>query len=122
MPGFDPPDMKGLLSRVIGTSPRDIRLVAERLHDHALEPRLPPAEARALVRSLGFADLDDFCARIGLPARIAERWSRFGISGEMGQVLRFMAAERARMAEATEEFESMTHAGLDDFLKDRGLL
>lgn len=122
MPVFDPPNMRGLLSRVIATSPTDVKLVAERLHDHAFERRIRPAEARAIARDLGFDDLAALCTHMGLSARIAERWSRFGISGEMGQVLSFMAAERRRLRVATDEFEAMTHVGLDEFLKDRGLI
>ena len=67
-------------------------------------------------------DLEAFCADIGLPAHIAERWGRFGVSGEMRQMFLFMANQRRRLADAVAEFEEQTHVGMDDFLRERGLI
>ena len=64
---------------------------------------------------LGYESLEAFCADIGLPAHIAERWGRFGSPGEMRQVFTLLASQRQRMAEAIAEFEEMTHVGIDDF-------
>jgi len=122
MPAFDPSDVKSLFSKVLGASPSDIKLVAQRLHDHAFEPRTSAEETRQLVAELGYSSLDAFCADIGLPAHIAERWGRFGVSGEMRQVLVLLAGQRKRVAEAVEEFEAMTHVGVEDFLRERGLI
>lgn len=122
MADFTPPDMRALLGKVMNASPLDIRFVAQRLHDHAFEPRLPAEATRAFVRELGYEDLHAFCAAIGLPPHIADRWDRFGLSGEMRQVLVHMTDERKRLAQAIEEFESITHVGIDDFLRERGLL
>lgn len=122
MPAFDPSDVKTLFSKVMGASPSDIRLVAQRLHDHAFEPRMSADETKQLVVGLGYDSLDAFCADIGLPAHIAERWSRFGVSGEMKQVFTLLAAHRKRVAEAIAEFEAMTHVGVEDFLRERGLI
>ena len=122
MPAFDPSDVRALFSKVMGASPSDIKLVAQRLHDHAFEPRMSAEETRLLVVSLDYDSLDAFCADIGLPAHIAERWSRFGVSGEMKQVFTLLAAQRKRVAEAIAEFESMTHVGVEDFLRERGLI
>jgi hypothetical protein len=122
MPAFDPLDVKSLFSKVMGASPSDIRFVAQRLHDHAFEPRMSAEETRDLVVSLGYDSLDAFCADIGLPAHIAERWSRFGVSGEMKQGFTLLAAQRKRVAEAIAEFEAMTHVGVEDFLRERGLI
>lgn len=122
MPAFDPSDVKTLFSRVMGASPSDIKLVAQRLHDHAFEPRMSAEETRQLVVSLGYDSLDAFCADIGLPMHIAERWSRFGVSGEMKQVFTLLAAQRKRVAEAIAEFEAMTHVGVEDYLRERGLI
>ena len=47
--------------------------------------------------------LEAFCADIGLPAHIAERWGRFGVSGEMRQVFTLLAEQRRKMAEAIAE-------------------
>ncbi|TPI33494.1 hypothetical protein FJW08_05865 [Mesorhizobium sp. B3-2-1] len=122
MPAFDPSDVKALFGKVMGASPSDIKLVAQRLHDHAFEPRMSAEEIRQLVVSLGYDSLDAFCSGIGLPAHIAERWSRFGVSGEMKQVFALLAGQRRRVAEAIAEFESMTHVGVEDFLRERGLI
>ncbi|MER8463783.1 hypothetical protein [Mesorhizobium sp. M1396] len=122
MPAFDPSDVKTLFSKVMGASPSDIKLVAQRLHDHAFEPRMSAEETKQLVVGLGYDSLDAFCADIGLPLHIAERWSRFGVSGEMKQVFTLLAAQRKRVAEAIAEFESMTHVGVEDFLRERGLI
>ena len=58
---------------------------------------------REFVKSLGYESVDAFCADIGLPAHIAERWGRFGVSGEMKQVFTLLAAQRKTMAEAIAE-------------------
>ncbi|QPC90613.1 hypothetical protein [Mesorhizobium sp. INR15] len=122
MPAFDPSDVKTLFGKVMGASPSDIKLVAQRLHDHAFEPRMSAEETKQLVVNLGYESLDAFCADIGLPTHIAERWSRFGVSGEMKQVFTLLAAQRRRVAEAIAEFESMTHVGVEDYLRERGLI
>ncbi len=122
MPGPGPSDMRNLITKVMGASPADIRLMAQRLHDHAFEQRLSPEATKEFVRQLGYESLDAFCADIGLPAHIAERWGRFGVSGEMRQVFSLLVAQRRRMADAIAEFEAMTHVGIDDFLRERGLI
>ena len=53
---------------------------------------------------------------------LPRRWSRFGVSDEMQQVFTLLATQRRRMAEAIAEFEEMTHVGVDDFLRDRGVI
>lgn len=122
MPAFDPSEVKSLFSKVMAASPADIKLVAQRLHDHAFEPRMSGEEIRDLIVSLGYQSLDSFCADIGLPDHIAKRWSRFGISGEMKQVILLLATQRQRVAEAVAEFEAMTHVGVDEFMRERGLI
>ena len=117
-----PSDVRNLITKVMGASPADIRLVAQRLHDHAFEQRLSPEATTEFVRQLGYDNLEAFCADIGLPAHIAERWGRFGVSGEMRQVFSLLVAQRRRLADAVEEFEAMTHVGIDDFLRERGLI
>ena len=122
MPPFQPSEVRNFVSRLMGASPADIRLMAQRLHDHAFEQRMSPADTKPFVRELGYESLEAFCADIGLPAHIAERWGRFGVSGEMRQVFTLLASQRQRMAEAIAEFEEMTHVGIDDFLRERGLI
>jgi hypothetical protein len=117
-----PSDVRNLITKVMGASPADIRLMAQRLHDHAFEERLSPEATREFVRQLGYESLDAFCADIGLPQHIAERWGRFGVSAEMRQVFSLLVAQRRRMADAIAEFEEMTHVGIDDFLRERGLI
>jgi hypothetical protein len=109
MPPFGPSDVRNIVSKVMSASPADIKLVAQRLHDHAFE-------------ELGYESLDAFCTDLQLPAHIAERWARFGISVEMRQVLTLLVTHRRRMNEAVREFEDVTNAGLDDFLRERGLI
>jgi hypothetical protein len=106
----------------MGASPSDMRLVAQRLHDHAFEARMSAEDTREFVSALGYDSLEAFCADIGLPAHIAERWGRFGVSGEMRQMFLFMANRRRRLSDAVSEFEAMTHVGIDDFLRERGLI
>jgi hypothetical protein len=122
MPAPGPADVRNLITKVMGASPADIRLMAQRLHDHAFEQRLSPEATKEFVRQLGYESLDAFCADIGLPQHIAERWSRFGVSGEMRQVFSLVVAQRRRMADAIAEFEAMTHVGIDDFLRERDLI
>ncbi|AMS44842.1 hypothetical protein N7E70_028390 (plasmid) [Aminobacter sp. NyZ550] len=122
MPDFNPENVRSLVSKVMRASPSDVRLIAQRLHDHAVEERMSPEAARAFVTELGYGSLEAFCADIGLPGHIAERWGRFGVSGEMRQVFTLLAAQRRKMAEAIAEFEAMTHVGIEDFLRERGLL
>ena len=119
---FNMSELRTAVGKVMGASPSDIRLVAERIRDHALETRLSPEETRAVVANLGYENLDAFCAAIGLPAHIARRWDRFGVSSEMKQVFELLVDQRRRMADAVNEFESMTHVGIDDFLRERGLM
>ena len=122
MPAFGPSEVMALCSKVIGASPSDIKLVAQRLHDHAFEPRLSADDTKELVTELGYLDLDSFCADLGLPSHIAERWERFGVSHEMKQVITLLAVQRRRVAEAVAEFEDMTHVGVEDFLRERGVI
>ena len=122
MPAFRPSEVRNLVSRVMGASPADIRLMAQRLHDHAFEARMSGPETRTFVAELGYESLESFCADIGLPPHLAERGDRVGVSGEIRPVFALLAAQRKRMAEAIEEFEAMTHVGIDDFLRERGLI
>ncbi|WP_367714409.1 hypothetical protein AB2N04_00460 (plasmid) [Nitratireductor sp. GISD-1A_MAKvit] len=119
-----PPRVSSLINKVLANAPQpnDIRLLAQRLHDHALEPRSTPEETQALVADLGYKNIAAFCEAAGLPGHLADRWERFGISGEMRQVLLLLAAQRRAMVEAVREFEATTHVGLDDFMRERGLI
>ena len=122
MPDLSPPDVRALLGRVMDASPADIKLMTQRLRDHVFEPRMSAAETRALVRELGHQDIHALCSAAGLSPHIAERWDRFGISGEMQKILLFMLGEKQRVTEAIQEFEQITHVGIDEFLRERKLL
>jgi len=117
-------DLRQVLAKAIYTlpTPTDLRLVAQRFVDHAIEPRLSPADVDTIVQDLGYADLESFCRDVGLPDHITERWKRFGISSEMGQIFAFLSLQRSRVREAVDEFESTRHVGLDDFFRERGLI
>ncbi|SFJ28503.1 hypothetical protein SAMN04515648_3423 [Phyllobacterium sp. CL33Tsu] len=121
MPPF-PAEVRSILNRVMGSSPADLRLVAQRLHDHALEERMSGEELRSALELLGYRTVVEFCAELGMPAHVAERWERFGVSIEMKQVFAYLMSQRKRFAEAVEEFEAITHVGLKDFLRSRGIV
>ncbi len=121
MPPF-PNEVRSILNRVMGSSPADLRLVAQRLHDHAVEERMPADEVKAQLAELGYRNISDFCADLEMPTHVAERWERFGVSAEMKQVFGMLINQRKRFAEAVAEFESITHLGLPDFLRSRGVL
>lgn len=112
----------GLFDKIIGISPSDVSLLGRRFYDHVVERRTSPEETQTLLSECGYDSVEAFCADIGMPAHIAHRWSRFGISGEMYRVLLHMRDRRQEMSEAVSDFESMTHVGIDEFLRDRGLL
>lgn len=111
-----------LVKSLIDTSPGDMRMLLQRFRDHALEERFSAEDTELLLNKLGYDGIQAFCADAGLPDHVAERWSRFGISFEMKQVLLFMLAQRRRVQEAVAEFEDTTHVGLDDFMQERGLV
>ena len=96
--------------------------MAQRFVDHAVEARLPPSEVDVIAQELGYSDLEDFCRDVGLPHHIVERWKRFGVSFEMGQVFSFLVRQRKRVQDAVAEFESTRHVGLDDFFEERSLI
>ncbi|GAB1583139.1 MULTISPECIES: hypothetical protein [Phyllobacteriaceae] len=121
MPAF-PSDVRSILNRVMDSAPSDLRLVAQRLHDHAIEERMPASEVRECLSELGYRNIAEFCSDLELPPHVAERWERFGVSSEMKQVFRMLINQRKRFAEAAAEFEKHTHVGLLDFLRSRGVL
>jgi len=122
MSTFSPSELRSVIGKVMVASPSDMRLFAERLRDHVLETRMSPEETRAFVAKFGYDSLDAFCSAIGLPPHIARRWDRFGVSFEMKQVFALLLDQRRRVAEAVAEFESMTHVGIDEFIRERGLI
>jgi hypothetical protein len=120
----DSSDIRQVLAKAIYTlpSPTDLRFVAQRFVDHAIEPRLSPSDVSAIVQDLGYPDLESFCSDIGLPDHITERWKRFGVSSEMGQIFAFLGRQHGRVRDAVDEFESTRHVGLDEFFRERGLI
>ena len=122
MPAFNSSELRSVIGKVMSSSPSDIRLFAERLRDHALYERMSGEETRAFVADLGYDSIEAFCSAIGLPAHIARRWERFGVSSEMKQVFALLIEQRRQLADAVSEFEAMTHVGIDDFMRERGLI
>lgn len=112
-------EVGGILSKLAESSPRDIQFVAERLHDHALEERMSAPDLRTLMSELGYSSISSFCEAAGIPSHVAKRWERFGVSSEMRAVLFMMRSEKNRFEQVTNEFESITHVGLVDFLRGR---
>src|SRR5690606_15652775 len=117
-----PESIPSAVGRTLGRVPADVRLLVQRLQDHALDPRLSPAETAELMRALGYRSVAAFCTAAGLPGHLADRWMRFGISGEMRQVLLLMATYRRAVSDAVGEFEAATHVGVEDFMAERGLV
>ncbi|MEP3435512.1 MAG: hypothetical protein ABJN75_01800 [Hoeflea sp.] len=117
-----PMQVPNIVKRVLESSPSDLRLLAHRLHDHATEDRMSPADVKSSLAQLGYDDIADFCRDLDMPSHVAEHWQRFGVSGEMRQVFRLMIKQRDRFAAAVAEFETITHVGLEQFLKGRGVL
>ena len=122
MPAFNSSELRSVIGKVMSSSPSDIRLFAERLRDHALYERMSGEETRAFVADLGYDSIEAFCSAIGLPAHIARRWERFGVSSEMKQVFALLIEQRRQLVDAVSEFEAMTHVGIDDFMRERGLI
>ncbi|WP_173931898.1 hypothetical protein [Chelativorans sp. Marseille-P2723] len=114
--------MPTLVKSLIDTTPGDMRMLLQRFRDHALEERMSPVDTELLMADLGYDSIQAFCADADLPEHVAERWSRFGISFEMRQVLTFMLRQRQRIRKAVTDFESVTHAGLDDFMQEKGVI
>lgn len=112
-------EVGGILSKLAESSPRDIQLVAERLHDHAIDERMSAPELKALLGELGYSDIFSFCEAAGIASHVAKRWERFGVSSEMRAVLIMLQAQNQRFRDATNEFEAITHVGLVDFLRGR---
>ena len=95
----------------------------KRINDHvSVSPQINPEDVAAIVRDLGYPDLESFCGDVGLPDHITERWKRFGISSEMSHIFAFLCLQRTRVRDAVEEFESTRHVGLDEFFEERGLI
>lgn len=112
-------EVGGFLTKIAESSPRDIQLFAERLHDHAVEERMSASDLRVALLVLGYSSIADFCDAAGIPTHVAKRWERFGVSSEMRAVLLMMLAQRQQFDQATREFEAITHVGLVDFLRSR---
>lgn len=117
-----PTEVRTIINRVMESSPGDLRLVAQRLHDHAVEERMPAEDVKQCLTQLGYTDIEAFCKDLDMPAHVAERWRRFGVSAEMRQVFTLMIRQRRKFVDAIEEFEAITNSGLTDFLRDRGVL
>ena len=121
MPKF-PNQLHTILNRVFESSPSDLKLVAQRLHDHAIEERMSADDVKDCLSQLGYDNITDFCRDLDMPVHVAERWERFGVSAEMRQVFGMLINQRKRFAAAVNEFEAITHVGLVEFLRGRGVL
>jgi len=120
--GMLPTPLKTILNHVMTSSPDDMRVAAQRLHDHLVAERMPPEELRLALSELGFQSIAEFCQEAGIAPHILERWESFGVAEDMRQILTYMIAEHHRFVQAVEEFEKVTHVGLMDFLRGRNIL
>lgn len=117
-----PVPVRGILNKVAETSPSDLHLLAGRFHDHAVEERMSVEALRLHLAELGFSNISAFCEAAGIPSHVAKRWERFGVSSEMQAVLAFMLQRQQKFEGAVQEFETITHSGLIDFLRGRAVL
>lgn len=115
------PNLTQLVMRSPLFRPSDIGLLMERLHTHAIKPRLSPEEFLDVVASLGFSSAQEFAERIGLDNRTVETWSRFGMSRDAAQLLLALLTYRNRLIGAMEEFERCTQIPLNGFFEDHRL-
>jgi hypothetical protein len=117
--------MRANLSQIVSRSPifrpSDIGLLLERLHTHAIKPRLSPEEFLEVVASLGFSSPQEFGRRIGVEDRTVESWSRFGMSRDAAQLLLALLNYRQRLIGAMEDFEGCTQIPLGSFFEDHRL-
>jgi hypothetical protein len=116
-----PPDLSRIVDRAFRFSPGDIRHVLDRIHAHAVEPRMSPDELRDAVQALGYASVHEFGRVVGLPMRTIDAWMRLGVPQESAQLVRAMLAMRDRFQQAAEELDQYTNVGLADYLRDRKL-
>lgn len=101
--------------------PSDIGLLMERLHTHAIKPRMSPEEFHEVVTLLGFSSPQEFGERIGVEALTVESWSRFGMSRDSAQLLLALLSYRNRLIRAMDEFEQCTQIPLTSFFEDHRL-
>jgi len=101
--------------------PSDIRLVLERVHSHVVKPRMSPEELLDVVRGLGFETVEAFGHHIGLEARTAESWARYGLSRDAAQLLLALLNYRQRLLDAMDDFEKTTQIPLDGFFEAQKL-
>jgi DNA-binding transcriptional regulator YiaG len=117
--------MRANLAQIVSRSPifrpSDIGLLLERLHTHAIKPRLSPEEFREVVASLGFSSPQEFGQRIGVEERTVESWSRFGMSRDAAQLLLALLNYRERLIRAMEDFEACTQVPIGSFFEDHRL-
>ncbi|MBS7695894.1 MULTISPECIES: hypothetical protein [unclassified Chelatococcus] len=119
MPSHFPPDLGRIVDRAFGFQPRDIRHVLDRIHAHALEPRMAPAELEAAALALGYSSVYAFGHAVGLPIRTIDAWMRLGVPQESAQLVRALLAMQDRFTRAAEELDQYTHVGLVDYLRDK---
>jgi hypothetical protein len=116
-----PPDLSRIVDRAFRFSPGDIRHVFDRIHAHAVEPRMSPEELRESIQALGYASVHEFGRVVGLPMRTIDAWMRLGVPQESAQLVRAMLAMRDRFHQAAEELDQYTNVGLADHLRDKKL-
>lgn len=114
-----PPDLSRIVDRAFRFQPGDLRHVLDRIHAHAVEPRMTPEELEAAARVLGYSSVHAFGHGIGLPIRTIDAWMRLGVPQESAQLVRALVAMKDRFTLAAEEFDACTHVGLVDYLKDK---
>lgn len=117
-----PVPVRGILNKVVSTSPSDLQMLAERFHDHAVEERMSAEELRAVLAKLGYQSISSFCEAASIAPHVTKRWERFGVSSEMQAILTFMLLKQQKLENAVQEFEAITHVGLINFLNSRDVL
>ena len=115
------PNLAQILKRSPLFQPADLKRLMERVHTHALKPRLSPEEFLEIVTSLGFASPREFGERIGLASSTVDTWSRFGMSRDAAQLLLALLEYRNRLVAAMNDFEKCTQIPIGAFFDDHKL-
>lgn len=114
-------NLSQMLNRTPLFRPADLGLFMERIHTHAIKPRLSAEEFGETIASLGFKTPRDFAEAIGIDPRTAETWGRFGMSRDAAQLLLALVNYRNRLVVAMTDFEHCTQIPLESFFEDHQL-
>jgi hypothetical protein len=115
------PNLRQFAKNSMRFTASDVSLVLERVHSHALKPRMTSDEFIETVHALGFESVAEFADHIGLPHRTAQSWARFGLARDSAQLLLTILKYRQRVETAITDIDGSLRIGLADFFRDHDL-